>query len=42
VQLLENKNFTTEADIVYRKGAANDSKAWRQAFPGFLEWEFGR
>jgi predicted alpha/beta superfamily hydrolase len=42
VQLLENKNFTTEADIVYRKGAANDSKAWRQAFPGFLEWAFGR
>ena len=42
IQLLEDKNFTTECDIVYRKGATNDSKAWRQAFPDFLHRAFGR
>lgn len=40
--LLKSKNFTSDDDIVYQEGATNDSKAWRQAFPGFLEWAFGK
>ena len=42
IQLLEDKNFITEGDIVYSKGTTNDNKAWQQVFPGFLVWAFGK
>lgn len=41
-QLLKSKTFTTNADIVYRRGATNNSKDWKQVFPVFLEWAFGK
>jgi hypothetical protein len=42
VQVLKHKNFITESDIVYRKGTANDNRAWQQVFPDFLVWAFGK
>ncbi len=42
IQLLEDKSFITEGDMVYSKGATNNSKAWQQAFPDFLCRAFGR
>lgn len=41
VELLRNKSFTTDDDITFVTGLTNDSKAWRQQFPGFLVWAFG-
>lgn len=42
VELLKSKSFTTEGDIVFRRGLTNDSRSWIAAFPGFLEYCFGK
>lgn len=42
VTLLKRKNFMADADIVYLEGSTNNSKDWRQVFPSFLEWAFGK
>lgn len=42
VQLLGSKNFINADDIIYKKGNANNMKAWKAVMPDFLEWAIGK
>lgn len=42
IEVLKRKSFIAGGDIVFEQGEKNDIKTWRQLFPEFLEWAFGR